>query len=116
MGQPDGFLPSPCLWPCLAWTNMVGVGQAPVKAAPFPEISREKDSTSSLGLAFLIHDPLSRKLTLVSHSVCPVSLFPEEGLFRPIAFILFQVAGGSGRGYSFHEHKMKQRWGLLSGD
>lgn len=92
MGQPDGFLPSPCLWPCLAWTNMVGVGQVWVKAAPFPEVSREKDSTSFLGLAFLIHDPLSRKLTLVSNSVCPVSLFSEEGHFRPIAFIY--VPGG----------------------
>lgn len=92
MGQPGGFLPSPCLWPCLAWTNMVGVKQAWVKATPFPEVSREKDSTSSLGLAFLIHDTLSRKLTLVSTSVCPVSLFLEEGHFGPIAFIY--VPGG----------------------
>lgn len=57
MEQLDGFLPFPCLWPCLSWANMVSVGQEWVKADPFPEVFREKDSTSSLGFA-------SRSMTL----------------------------------------------------
>lgn len=51
MGPPDGFLPLPCLWPYPSWANMVSVGQEWVKADPFPETFREKDSTSSLGFA-----------------------------------------------------------------
>lgn len=69
MRQSGGFLPFPCLWPYLYWAGMEGVGQEGLKAAPFPELSREKDSTSSLGFAFLIHDSLLRKLTLIPNSL-----------------------------------------------
>lgn len=58
----------------VVWNQMVDVGQGQeLKTALLPEISREKKHTSSLGFAFLIHDWLSRKFTLIAYSVCPVS-------------------------------------------
>lgn len=36
MGQSNGFLLWPCLWPYLAWTNMVGVGAGVGEGCPIP--------------------------------------------------------------------------------
>lgn len=72
-GRAWWFFPFPCLWPHPAWTKVVGVRAGVGKGCRFPEISREKDSVSSLAFAFLTHDLLSRKVTLKSDSVCPVS-------------------------------------------
>lgn len=69
-------------WPGPTWWVL---GQEWVKAAPFPEISKEKASTSSLGFAFFIHDPFSRKLILIFQSLFPLATFLEEEHIRPIA-------------------------------
>lgn len=61
MGQSDGFFPSLFFWPYLTCSNMVGVGQEWMKAAPFPEVSRKRGFYFIPWLCFLDPRPFFKE-------------------------------------------------------